>query len=499
MEGHDPECADGLKRDKVHQRYDPFIQHIRVLICEASMNDEIKDNVLAAIGNTPLVKLRRVVQGVKASVMAKLEFMNPGGSVKDRIGIAMVELAEREGQLKPGGTIVEATSGNTGVGLAIAAAIKGYKAVFVMPDKMSDEKVRQLRAFGAKVIITPTAVKPEDPRSYYSVARKISEETPNALLAGQYHNQANPEAHYRTTGPEIWRQTDGAVDVVVCGMGTGGTITGVGKFLKEKKQSVKMVGVDPVGSLLYETFKLGYVPQEAFFKTYKVEGIGEDFLPTTLNFEYVDDVVQIGDRESFIMTRRLVREEGIFCGGSSGTAVAGALQWLKANRINADANVVVILPDSGARYLSKIFSDDWMRENRFLESPFGQGSVADVMRNKPNVVISASPHETKRAVIAKMKQFNISQVPVVDDGKYLGIVSEVTLLDHMLSAPEHSPDETIEEMVSTQAAAIVTPDTSLDSLADAFAQGQVAIVMEDDAIAGIVTKIDLIDYLGQMK
>ncbi len=461
------------------------------------MLPEIKENILDAIGNTPIVKLRRVTQSVKANVLGKLEFMNPGGSVKDRIGVAMIEVAEREGRIKPGGTIVEATSGNTGMGLAIAAAVKGYKAVFVMPDKMSDEKVRQLRAFGAKVIITPTAVQPEDPRSYYSVARKVAEETPNAILAGQYHNQANPEAHYRTTGPEIWRQTAGQVNVIVCGMGTGGTISGIGRYIKEQNPNVKIVGVDPLGSLLYDTFRLGHAPTEAFFKTYKIEGIGEDFLPTTLNFDYVDDVVQVGDRESFIMTRRLVREEGIFCGGSSGTAVVGALNWIKTQNLGADQIVVVILPDSGNRYLSKIFSDDWMRENRFLETPFGHGTVADVMRHKTNVVITAEPRETKRAVVAKMKQFNISQVPVVEDGQYRGIISEITLLDHMLSEPEHNEDETIADIVSSDAAAQVTTDTSLDSLADAFAQGQVAVVMDDGHVAGIVTKIDLIDYVGQ--
>jgi cystathionine beta-synthase len=454
-----------------------------------SVDLDIKHNILEAIGNTPLVRLNKVAKGIKATVLVKCEFMNPGGSVKDRIGIAMLEDAERKGLIKPGGTIVEGTSGNTGVGLAIAAAIKGYKTVFVMPDKMSDEKIRQLRAFGARVVITPTAVEPDDPRSYYSVSKRIAEETPNAILAGQYWNQANPEAHYVTTGPELWRQTNGTIDVFIAGMGTGGTISGASRYLKEQNPGLITVGVDPVGSLYTEYFRTRELGQA---HSYKVEGVGEDFLPTTMDFSVVDDVIQVGDKESFLMTRRLVREEGLFCGGSCGMAVAGALRWIRANDLGEDKTVVVLLPDSGSRYLSKIFSDDWMRENGYLES----GTVSELLEVRNRPLVTANCNDTVGAVIGQMKNDSISQMPIVDgQGKLMGLLSEVDLLNYLLSGGgeiNHPICDIISNDVTT-----VQPDTSLDSLSEIASKGAVAVVVDDDEQPiGIVTKIDMIDYLA---
>ncbi|NIT59969.1 MAG: cysteine synthase, partial [Aliifodinibius sp.] len=318
---------------------------------------EVYDDILQAIGNSPMVRLNNIGRDLPCKLFAKVEAFNPGGSVKDRIAVNIIDEAERNGRLKPGGTVVEATSGNTGVGLAIVCAIKGYKSVFVMPDKMSKEKIQLLRAYGAKVVITPTAVVPEDPRSYYSVANQIVEETPNAILANQYHNPENPLSHYQTTGPEIWRQTCGLVTDVVIGMGTGGTISGVGKFLKEKNPDVHIVGVDPTGSILLETWQRGVVPDDLEAFPYLVEGIGEDFLPSTLDLSVIDEILRVTDKDSFLMARRLVKEEGIFCGGSSGSALAAAVRH--AQKLSPDHLVVVVLPDSGSRYLSKLFDDEW--------------------------------------------------------------------------------------------------------------------------------------------
>ena len=320
---------------------------------------EIHKTILDAIGNTPLVRLNKVSKGLKPTILAKLENLNPGGSVKDRIGVTMVEQAEQKRLLRPGGTIIEPTSGNTGVGLAMVAAVKGYKMIFVMPDKMSEEKRSILRAYGAKVVVTPTNVPPESAEHYTKVAERLARETPHSYMPNQYENRANPDAHYRTTGPEIWRQTEGKVDVFVCGIGTGGTITGAGRFLKEKKKGLKVIGVDPEGSIFYPRFH----GQNEEPHQYKVEGIGEDFMPGTLDMSIVDDVIQVSDADAFQMARRLAQEEGIMVGGSGGTAVQAALRV--AERLDEHKIIVTLLPDTGRNYLSKLFSDKWMKEQGF--------------------------------------------------------------------------------------------------------------------------------------
>jgi cystathionine beta-synthase len=464
-------------------------------------NQNVFRNILEAVGNTPLVKLNQVVFGKSAAnIYGKAEFFNPAGSIKDRIGQEIIKAAEKDGRLQPGGTIVEATSGNTGAGLALAAAIKGYKCVFVMPDKMSEEKVRFLRAFGARVVITPTAVAPEDPRSYYSVAARIVRETPNSILANQYHNPANPTAHYKSTGPEIWRQTGGKIDVLVAGMGTGGTITGTARYLKEHDPDIKVVGVDIEGSLLYETWKLGKMPTDPHPKTYKIEGIGEDFLPSTLDLSLIDEVVVVDDRESFQMTRRLVREEGLFVGGSSGSAVAGLLKSKYIKELKPDQTAVVILPDSGNRYLSKIFDDNWMRENGFLSRNQASDSISTLLETRERMpLVLAGCDEEMNSVVEKMNHYDISQLPVVDEQAHLvGMVSESDILDHLLRSHHvHDPLETISEIINPNVLT-VTEEVSIESVLPAFEKGKVLIIVNaGNQPVGMLTKIDLIDYLTQ--
>ena len=453
------------------------------------------NNIMETIGQTPLVRLNSVVAGLPCTILAKVEFFNPGGSVKDRIGWKIIEDAEKNGRLQPGGTIIESTSGNTGVGLAIAAAIKGYRCIFVMPDKMSQEKILLLRAFGARVVVTPTAVEPEDPRSYYSVANRLVAETPNAILANQYHNPVNPQAHYETTGPEIWAQTEGKITHFVAGMGTGGTISGVARYLKEQNPAVQIVGVDPIGSILYELHRTGeYTKAEG----YKVEGIGEDFLPSTLNLKLVDHVVQVNDRESLLMTRRLVREEGIFAGGSCGSAVAGAIKYAREQQLGADDVVVIILPDSGSRYLSKVFDDDWMRENGFLQRGWDEVRASDIQASKlDGRLFTAQPTDLMVDVVATLKDHNISQLPVVDEnGRLQGIVTEIDLLNHMLQVDHvHRHDETIESMIDPHVTT-VSPNTSLEKLMGLFSQQTAVVITVDSHVQGVLTKIDILDYLS---
>ncbi len=457
---------------------------------------EMYENILDTIGHTPLVRLNSIASDLPCTILVKVEFFNPGGSVKDRIGPAIIEEAERSGRLKPGGTIVESTSGNTGVGLAIAAAIKGYRTIFVMPDKMSQEKILLLRAFGARVVVTPTAVEPDDPRSYYKVAEKLVEETPNAILANQYHNPENPQAHYDTTGPEIWQQTKGKITHFVTGMGTGGTISGTGKYLKEQNPHVKIIGVDPIGSILYELHKSGRIIKA---EGYKVEGIGEDFLPSTTDLSVIDTVVQVNDKESFLMTRRLVREEGIFGGGSCGSAVSGAVKYAREHNLGPDDVMVVILPDSGSRYLSKVFDDEWMRENGFLERAWVDFRAVDVQQAKPDgSIITATPNDLMVDVVHKMKQYNVSQLPVLDEnGRLMGVVTEIDLLNHMLVTNHagHDPNETIASIVDTNIPT-VRPNTPLETLMGIFSQHNAVIIASGDQVQGILTKIDILDFLS---
>lgn len=465
-------------------------------VLAVSEDKRVYENILGAVGNTPLVKLGRIGRDLPVPLYAKLEFMNPGGSVKDRVGAFIIEQAEKRGQLKPGGTIVEATSGNTGVGLAIAAALKGYKTIFVMPDKMSNEKILLLRAYGAKVVITPTAVEPDDPQSYYEVAKKFAHETPNAILANQYHNPDNPLTHELTTGPEIWEQTDGRVTDVIIGMGTGGTISGVGRYLKSKNPDLQIVGVDIEGSILTEIWQnKGRVPEGAYPKTYKVEGIGEDFLPSATDLSVVDWIERANDKESFLWARQLVKQEGIFAGGSSGSAIAGAIKYCR--RLKGDRLAVVILPDSGSRYLSKFYDDKWMREFGFLSMEFGETTLADLLIAKPDKVLyTAKLGDSIRNVVAVMHEHGVSQMPVVGpDGSLAGLLEEVDLLNHMLIKHDHSQDEMIDPLVQN-AGAVFPPETSLEDAMPFLKSGYALIIVENSHPIGILTKIDVLDYVA---
>src|SRR5450432_2948833 len=393
------------------------------------------NNILEAMCNTPLIRLNRIGKDLAAEIYIKADYLNPGGSVKDRIGLSMIDEAERTGKLKPGGTIIEGTSGNTGMGLALVACVRGYKVVFTINDKQSREKIDLLKAFGAEVIVCPTAVEPDDPRSYYSVAKKLAREIPNSYYPNQYDNPMNPEAHYLSTGPEIWDDSEGKVTHFVCGIGTGGTVSGVGRYLKEKNTNVKIIGVDPVGSLYYDFVKTG---QTIKAKTYVVEGIGEDFFPTTMNLKILDDVLQVNDEECFVIARRLVKMEGLFTGGSGGGCISATLRLAKD--LGPEAFVVALLPDTGMRYLSKVYNDEWMRERGYVDAAVAI-TAAEVVRakhatGKVRELVIARPYQTVFHALKTMQEQDISQIPVFEENLPIGTVYEDQILNLALQGKD---------------------------------------------------------------
>ncbi|MFZ0128460.1 MAG: cystathionine beta-synthase [Candidatus Dormiibacterota bacterium] len=451
---------------------------------------EYVESILDLVGNTPLVRLSKVTEGLRPLILAKLEQLNPGGSVKDRIGLSMLEDAERRGLLRPGGTVVEPTSGNTGHGLAMAAAIKGYKMIFVMPDKMSAEKISLLRAYGAEVVICPTNVERDSPQSYYSVADRLTREVPGAYQPNQYFNTRNPEAHYRTTGPEIWRQTDGRITAFVAGVGTGGTISGAGKYLKEQNPAVRVIGADPEGSI--------YSGEIA---PYKVEGVGEDFWPGTFDRDVVDEFIQVTDRESFVAARKLARQEGILVGGSAGLALHAAIQVAVDSK--PDDVIVVLLPDTGRNYLSKFFSDEWMRQNGYLQRlvPARVREVIDSHSDGVPELVSVGAGKSVGEAIDLMQQYGISQLLVTENGStsgggVVGSIQERTLLDRIYRDPT---------MVTTSVSTAMDPPFArvaagapIEEAFEALLGGEPALmIVEGDVPVGVITRSDLLEFVAR--
>jgi cystathionine beta-synthase len=455
-------------------------------------------SVLELVGGTPIVRLQKIGRDTGATILAKLEYLNPGGSVKDRIGLAMLEAAERDGRLKPGGTIVEPTSGNTGVGLAIAAASKGYRCIFVMPDKMSQEKISMLRAYGAEVVITPTAVEPDSPESYYSVSSRLAEEIPGGFKPDQYSNRANPDAHYEVTGPEIWEQTGGEIDAIVISVGTGGTISGVGRYFKERKPEVLIVGADPEGSVYTARGDEDVHP-------YLVEGIGKDTWPETMDPEVVDEWIRVSDRDSFLTARRLSRDEGLLVGGSGGTTVWAAIEL--ARRLGPGKMILTMIPDSGRSYLSKIYDDNWMLEHGFVERQAPLPTVDQLLRAKtveevgvPELV-TVSAHQKVGEAVDIMQRYSISQLPVVRDGgldslaDVIGSLQDRDLLDRVFKNPDALHDDVANVMQPPLAA--IEVDQTLDEVFSTLTgQRNAVVVARGGRPVGVLTRSDLLEYLA---
>lgn len=448
-------------------------------------------DITEAIGNTPLVRLNKIGKGTGSEIWVKCEHLNPSGSIKDRIAIYMIDKAAREGELKPGGLIVENTSGNTGQGVAMVAAVKGYRCIFTMPDKMSQEKADGMKAYGGKVVVTPTNVPADSPQSYYETAKRIHRDTPGSYYVNQYHNPVNTEAHYQLTGKEIWEQTEGQITHLVAGVGTFGTFAGIAKYLKEKNPKIKCIAVDPYGSVFHSLWKTGKM-SEPF--VYKVEGMGEDMITGNMDLTLVDDMIQVDDKMCFSNARRLCREEGIMAGGSSGGAVHAALEV--ARTAPKGSVIVTILPDSGSRYLSKMYNDEWMRDNGLMQEPTQIGTVGDLLLARlPFSLISVPSTEKVGNVITKMKENGISQLPVIQGDKVLGLIHEVDLLKFLLSGIGTS-QSSIEPLVQTDFPT-VTEEETLETVSQIFTQlsRDAVMVLRDDVPCDIITKIDLIDYL----
>jgi cystathionine beta-synthase len=453
----------------------------------------IGDSILDTIGGTPLVRLSRIGAGLRPQLVAKLEVFNPGGSIKDRVAVALIEAAERDGRLRPGGTIVEPTSGNTGTGLAIAARLKGYRVMAVMPDKMSREKIDLLRAYGAEVVLAPTDVPPESPRSYYRVADRLTEEIPGAFQPNQYANEANPRSHYESTGPEIWEQTEGRITHLVVGVGTGGTVSGAARFLRERRPDLLVVGADPEGSI--------YSGGEENVRPYLVEGVGEDFWPQTFDPASVDRWVTVSDRDAFLTTRRLAQAEGILAGGSGGLALHAALQ-IAAEIEDPEAMVVVILPDGGRSYLSKIFSDAWMRQYGFLERDANL-TVGDVLRRKSEAgefptLVTVQPHFKVREAVSLLHEHRVSQLPVVsahDPGAVVGAIGERGLLKHAAQDPALL-DAEIAEVMEPPFPAVSSEDPVREAVELLAGDTQALLVTHEGHAEGLVTRTDLLEALA---
>jgi cystathionine beta-synthase len=449
------------------------------------------ENILETIGNTPMVKLNKIVKGIPATVLAKMETFNPGNSIKDRMAIKMIEDAEKNGLLKPGGTIVEGTSGNTGMGLAIAAVIKGYKCIFTSTDKQSKEKFDALRAFGAEVIVCPTNVEPEDPRSYYSVSSRLEKETPNSWKPNQYDNLSNTQAHYETTGPEIWEQTEGKITHLVAGVGTGGTISGIAKYLKEKNPDIKIIGIDTYGSVFKKYKETGIFDKDEVYP-YITEGIGEDFLPKNVDFSLIDHFEKVTDRDAALMTREIALKEGIFAGNSTGSAVAGVLQlrdWFKEGDV-----VVVVFPDHGSRYMAKMYNEDWLRERGFLKDE--KLTARDIIKKKERQeIVTIDCEKSVLEAINVIKSLNISQIPVTQKGMVIGKVTESDILDALLDNPALKSSAV--QSITTKPFPFVDLNASIDKISSMINKENIAVLVEDDkGSIEIITQYDIINAIS---